>query len=149
MGMIANGRAKHEPTFVPSLIVKHEREPAREADERTQVESLAEIPTRTNQDVVQRLKEMLVGLTSEPRAAINDIEKEVGLMRDRIAEREQVLVDAIDQHANLSREAVHGMEVVRKALAQIRDAFNAAMRPMAILDQPAEATPIGSDERQA
>src|SRR5215216_2844215 len=73
---------------------------------------------------------MLAGMTWEPRAAINDIEQEIGLLRDRIAEREQVLVEAIDQHANLSKEAVRGMGVVRQAVAQIRDAFNVAMRPI-------------------
>lgn len=50
-------------------------------------------------------------------------------MRDLIAVREQTFVEAIDQHANLSKEAVHGMGVVRQALAQIRAAFNAAMPP--------------------
>ena len=79
-------------------------------------------------------------MTWEPRAAINDIEQEIGVLRDRIAEREQVLVEAIDQHANLSKEAVRGMGVVRQAVAQIRDAFNAAIRPMPILDHRPEAT---------
>jgi hypothetical protein len=92
---------------------------------------------------------MLAGMTWEPRAAINDIEQEIGLLRDRIAEREQVLVEAIDQHANLSKEAVRGMGVVRQAVAQIRDAFNVAMRPIPILDDQAGATNPGSDDRRA
>jgi hypothetical protein len=151
MRMMSNGRAKHESTFVPSLIAKQQPEPAVEDDERSQVENLPESPSLTTQvpDGAQRLKEMLVGLTREPRAAIKDIEQEIGLLRDRIAEREQVLVEAIDQHANLSREAVHGMGVVRQALAQIRDAFNAAMRPMAVLDHQVEATPLGSGDGRA
>jgi hypothetical protein len=146
MGMIA--RAKNESTFVPSLIAKQQREPARDADERSQVENLPEIPTRTNQgpDAAQRIKEMLASMAWEPRAAINDIEQEIGSLRDRIAEREQVLVEAIDQHANLSKEAVRGMGVVRKAVAQIRDAFNVAMAPTPILDHQAGATNSGSDD---
>jgi hypothetical protein len=52
-----------------------------------------------------------------------------------IAVREQMLVEAIDQHATLSKEAVREIGVVRQALAQIRDAFNTAMRPTPILDQ--------------
>jgi hypothetical protein len=51
----------------------------------------------------------------------------------------------IDQHASLSKEAVHGMGVVRKALEQIRDAFNAAIRPTPILVHQAEATHPGSE----
>jgi hypothetical protein len=84
---------------------------------------------------------MVAGMTREPRAAINEIEREIGLLRDLIAEREQMLVEAIDRHANLSKEAVRG--VVRQALAQIRDAFNAAMRPTPILDHQAAATNPG------
>jgi hypothetical protein len=149
MGMIA--RAKNESTFVPSLIAKQQREPAREADERSQVESLPEIPTRTSQspDAVQRLKELLASMTWEPRAAINDIEQEIGSLRDRIAEREQVLVEAIDQHASLSKEAVRGMGMVRKAVAQIRDAFNVAMAPTPVLDRQPGATNSASDDRGA
>ncbi|MFL5003569.1 MAG: DUF1153 domain-containing protein [Xanthobacteraceae bacterium] len=151
MGMISNARAKNETSFVPSLIAKQQREPARDADERSQVENRSEVPTRASPtpDGAQRLKEMLAGMTWEPRAAINDIEQEIGLLRDRIAEREQVLVEAIDQHANLSKEAVRGMGVVRQAVAQIRDAFNVAMRPIPILDDQAGATNPGSDDRRA
>ena len=133
MGIVANARAKSESNYVPSLIAKQQREPARDADERSQVENVSEMPTPMSQNPA-RLKEMLASMTWAPRAAINDIEQEIGLMRDLIAEREQALVEAIDQHANLSDEAVRGMGVVRKALAQIRDAFNAAMRPTPILD---------------
>jgi hypothetical protein len=151
MGMISNGRSKYESTFVPSVIGKQQRESARGNDERSQVDSLSEILTRASQipDGAQRLKEMVAGMTREPRAAINEIEQEIGLLRNLIAEREQMLVEAIDQHANLSTEAVRGMGVVRKALAQIRDAFNAAMRPMPMLDHQAEATNPGSDDLRA
>jgi hypothetical protein len=88
---------------------------------------------------------MVAGMTREPRAAINEIEQEIGLLKDLIAEREQMLIEAIDQHASLSKEAVHGMGVVRKALEQIRDAFNAAIRPTPILVHQAEATHPGSE----
>src|SRR5215211_5829623 len=139
MGMISNGRA----ALVPNVMAKPQREPARDDDARSQVDNLSEILTRASQtpDGAQRLKEMLASMTREPRAAISEIEQEIGLLRDLIAEREQMLVEAIDQHANLSKEAVRGMGVVRQALAQIRDAFNVAMRPMPILDQQLEANP--------
>jgi hypothetical protein len=39
--------------------------------------------------------DMVAGMTREPRAAINKIEQEIGLLRDLIAEREQMLVEAI------------------------------------------------------
>ena len=139
MGMISNGRAKYESTLVPSLTAKQQREPGRDNDERSQVDNLSEILTRASQtpDGTQRLKEILASMTREPRAAINEIEQEIGLLRDRIAARELMLIEAIDQHANLSKEAVRGMGVVRKALEQIRDAFNAALPPTAILDHHA------------
>jgi hypothetical protein len=57
-----------------------------------------------------------------------------------------MLVEAIDEHTNLSKEAVHGLGVVRKAVGQIRDAFNAAMRPTPALTQQVEATSMASDE---
>ena len=128
MGMISNGRA----ALVPSVMAKPQREPVRDNDARARVDNLSEILTRASQapDGTRRLKEMVANMTREPRAAISEIEQEIGLLRDLIAEREQMLVEAIDQHANLSTEAVRGMGVVRKALAQIRDAFNAAIRPM-------------------
>jgi len=128
---------------MPSLTAKQPRQPARDNDEHSHVDNLSEILTRASQapDGAQRLKEMVAGMTREPRAAISEIEQEIGLLRDLIAEREQMLVEAIDQHANLSKEAVRGMGVVRQALAQIRDAFNVAMRPMPILDQQLEANP--------
>jgi Glu-tRNA(Gln) amidotransferase subunit E-like FAD-binding protein len=150
MGMMSNGRGKYGSTLVPSVIAKQQREPTRDNDERPQVDNLSEILSRASHtlDGAQRLKEMLASMTREPRAAITEIEQEIGLLRDLIAEREQVLVEAIDQHANLSKEAVHGMGVVRKALAQIRDAFNAAIRPMPIVDHRA-ATNTGSDDRPA
>ena len=151
MGMISNGRGKYESTFVPSVIAKQQREPTRDNDERPQVDNISEILSRASHtlDGAQRLKEMIASMTREPRAAISEIEKEIGFLRDLIAEREQVLVEAIDQHANLSKEAVHGMGVVRKALVQIRDAFNSAMRPTPILDQQAEATSPGGDDPRA
>ena len=138
MGMISNGRA----ALVPSVMAKQQREPARDNAARSQVDDLSQILTRASQtpDGAQRVKEMLASMTREPRAAISEIEQEIGLLRDLIAEREQMLVEAIDQHANLSTEAVRGMGVVRKALAQIRVAFNAAIRPMPILDHQPELT---------
>lgn len=149
MGMISNARAKSESTFVASLVARQQREPARDADGRSQVENPVEIPARISHaaDGAQRLKELLASLTWEPRAAINEIEQEIGLLRDRIAEREQVLIEAIDQHDSLSKEAVRGMGVVRKAVAQIRDAFNVATHPLPALDPLAEATSPGSDDR--
>ena len=124
----ANGSAP-----MPPLITDQQRELAveREFDERPQRDSLSDIVTRANQtpDGTQRLKEIVAGITREPRAAIKEIEQEIASLRDLIAVREQTLVEAIDQHANLSKEAVHGMGVVRQALAQIRTAFKAAMPP--------------------
>jgi hypothetical protein len=143
MGMISNGRA----TLAPSLLAKQEREPALDNDGPPQVDSLSEILSGAShvRDGAHRLKEMVAGMTREPRAAINEIEQEIGLLKDLIAEREQMLIEAIDQHASLSKEAVHGMGVVRKALEQIRDAFNAAIRPTPILVHQAEATHPGSE----
>jgi hypothetical protein len=140
MGMIGNGRAKSDLAFTPSIVARQQRDAIINDDERPEIEKLGEIAVRASQasDVVHRLKEMLVSLTREPRAAISDLEQEIGLLKDRIAEREQVLVQAIDQHANLSKEAVHGMGVVRKALAQIRDAYKAAMLP--VTDNQPEAS---------
>ena len=144
MGLMENGRTKYDSTSMPRLMNKQERElpEQRELNGRPQPDNLSEILTRASQtpDGVQRLKEMVASITREPRTAINEIEQEIGSLRDLIAVREQVLVEAIDQHANLSKEAVRGMGVVRQALAQIRDAFNAAMRPTPILDKQAEGT---------
>jgi hypothetical protein len=92
---------------------------------------------------------MVTGMIRGPRAAINEIEQEIGSLRDLIAVREQTLAEAIDQHANLSKEAVRGMGVVCQALAEIRDAFNAAMRPTPILDQQAEVTSHPSNDQRA
>ena len=125
MGLMENGRAKYDPTPVPRL---REIGLQREFEERSSRKDL--VDAREGTEGTKRLKEMVEGMTREPRAAIDAIEREIGSLRDLIAEREQMLVEAIDQHANLSTEAVRGMDVVRKALAQIRDAFNAAIRPM-------------------
>jgi hypothetical protein len=132
MRLNGDGRAKYDSAPMPPLTTNHQREPVqREFDEQRQRDNLPEILTRVSQtpDGTLRLKEIVAGITREPRAAINEIEQEIDSLRDLIAVREQTLVEAIDQHANLSKEAVRGMGVVRQALAQIRDAFNAAMCP--------------------
>jgi len=121
MGLIGNGRAKSESTPLPH--------------------SVSGILTRASQtlDGPQQLKELIAAVTLEPRAAINRIEQEIGWLRELLADREQTLVEAIDQHANLSKEAVRGMGVVQKALSQIGDAFNAAMRPIPDTRSPSQA----------
>jgi hypothetical protein len=124
----ANGSASIPPVMTnqqPELAIRHE------FDERPQRDKLSDILTRASQTPgsTQQLKEIVASITREPRAAINEIEQEIASLRDLIAVREQTLVEAIDQHANLSKEAVHGMGVVRQALAQIRTAFKAAMPP--------------------
>jgi hypothetical protein len=50
MGMISNGRAKYESTFVPGPMAKQQREPARDNDERSQFDNLSEILTRGEPD---------------------------------------------------------------------------------------------------
>lgn len=144
MGLMGNGRGKYDSTSMSRVISKQQRElpEQRDLDERPQRDNLSEILTRASQapDSIQRLKEMVANVTREPRAAINEIEQEIGSLRDLISVREQVLVEAIDEHANLSKETVRGMGVVRQALAQIRDAFNSAMRPTPLLDQQSGAT---------
>jgi hypothetical protein len=152
MRLNGNGQAKYDSAPMPPLTTNHQRELVqREFDEQRQRDNLPEILTRVSQtpDGTQRLKEIVAGITREPRAAINEIEHEIDSLRDLIAVREQTLVEAIDQHANLSKEAVRGMGVVRQALAQIRDAFNAAMRPTPILDQQPEVTSHASNDRRA
>jgi hypothetical protein len=152
MRLNGNGQANYDSAPMPPLTTNHHRELVqREFDEQRQRDNLPEILTRVSQtpDDTRRLKEMVAGMTREPRAAINEIEQEIGSLRDLIAVREQTLVEAIDQHASLSKEAVRGMGVVRQALAQIRDAFNAAMRPTPILDQQAEVTSPASNDRRA
>jgi hypothetical protein len=124
----ANGSASMPPVMTnqqPELAIRHE------FDERPQRDKLSDILTRASQTPgsTQQIKEIVASITREPRAAINEIEQEIASLRDLIAVREQTLVEAIDQHANLSKEAVHGMGVVRQALAQIRAAFKAAMPP--------------------
>jgi hypothetical protein len=150
MALLGNGRAKYEPD--PLRVVSR---PPRElgfpldVDGRPPRDNLSDILNRASNatDGSQRLKEIITGITQEPRAAMNQIEQEIGSLRDMIAVREQMLAEAIDQHATLSKEAVHGLGVVRKAVGQIRDAFNAAMRPTPLLDvdQQAEATSIAVD----
>jgi len=141
MGMMLIGRGKHDLPFAPT-VADQQPEPARDADERPQVAKLSEISSRASHAVegTQRLKEIISGIAKEPRAAINEIEDEIGLLRALIAEREQTLIEAVEQHANLSKEAVHGIGVVRRALSQIRDAFNATIRPMPGTDVEVETT---------
>jgi hypothetical protein len=149
MGIIGNGGLRHETEPTLSLTAKQQREPAvREPEERPQRDDFSRILARASQtpDDSRRLKEIIAGITQEPRAAINEIEQEIGSLRDIIVLREQMLVEAIDEHTNLSKEAVHGLGVVRKAVGQIRDAFNAAMRPTPALTQQVEATSMASDE---
>jgi hypothetical protein len=150
MGLVGNGRAKYDSAPLPRLMTNPQRELTvqRDLGERPERDNLSEILTRTP-DGTQRLKEMVAGMTREPRAAINEIEQEIASLRDLIAVREQTLVEAIDQHANLSKEAARGMDVVRQALGQIRDAFNAAMRPTPMLDQQAEVTSQARNDRRA
>jgi hypothetical protein len=139
MALIGNGRAKYDAPPVPRLMSKEQSELAapRDPDGRPHRDGISEILPRVSQtrDGTQQLKEIVAAVTQEPRAAINAIEQEIGSLRDMIAVREQILVEAIDQHATLSKEAVRGIGVVRQALAQIRDAFNAAMRPTPVLHQ--------------
>jgi hypothetical protein len=153
MGLIGNGRARDEAAPMPHLIFKQQSERAvsRDLNEPPQRDGLSAILTRASQtrDGTDRLKKIVAGMTQEPRAAINQIEQEIGSLRDAMAMREQVLLEAIDQHANLSEEAVRGMGVLRQALAQIRDAFNAAMHPTPILDEQTEATSHPSNDRRA
>jgi hypothetical protein len=129
MVSVGNGQFRHESEAVPPVAIKHDGElEALERHESPQREDLSHILARASQDPHdhRRLKELIAGLTQEPRAAINHIEQEIGSLRDMMAVREQVLFEAIDEHSKLSKEAVHGLGVVRKALGQIRDAFKAA-----------------------
>lgn len=129
MVSVGNGQFRHEKQPVPPVAIKHDDE--LEAFERhgsPQREDLSHILARASQDPDddRRLKELIAGLTQEPRAAINQIEQEIGSLREMMATREQALFEAIDEHKKLSKQAVHGLGVVRKALGQIRDAFRAA-----------------------
>jgi len=151
MGIIGNGRLRNEAEPMPLLTAQHQREPGqREAEEWPLRDDLSHILARASQspDHSQRLKEILAGITQEPRAAINQIEQEITSLRDMMAWREQMLVEAIDEHTNLSKEAVHGLGVVRKALGQIRDAFKAASRPTPTIDRELDASSAGSDRPQ-
>ena len=133
MGLNGNGRAEYGSVAMPPMLTHQTREPAeqRELAPRPHRDNLSEILARASKspDGTQQLKEIVAGITLEPRAAIEEIEQEIASLRGQIAVREQTLVEAIGQHANLSKEAVRGMGVVRQALAQIRDAFDAAMPP--------------------
>jgi len=111
-----------------------------ERHESPQHDDLSRILARASQtpDDDRRLKELIAGVTQEPRAAINHIEQEIGSLREMMAMREQALFEAIDEHTKLSKEAVHGLGVVRKALWQIRDAFKAASRSTSARDEELE-----------
>ena len=91
-----------------------------ERHESPQHDDLSRILARASQtpDDDRRLKELIAGVTQEPRAAINHIEQEIGSLREMMAMREQALLEAIDEHTKLSKEAVHGLGVVRKALGR-------------------------------
>src|SRR5215204_1609789 len=133
MGLNGNGRAEYGSVAMPPMLTHQTREPAeqRELAPRPHRDNLSEILARASKspDGTEQLKEIVAGITREPRAAIDEIEQEIASLRGQIAVREQTLVEAIGQHANLSKEAVRGMGVVRQALVQIRDAFDAAMPP--------------------
>jgi hypothetical protein len=134
MGLIGNGRLRTEAEPLAHFNIQPQREAvARDPEERSRREDDLHLSRPESPDDA-RVKEIIAGITQEPRAAINQIEQEIGSLRDMIAVREQMLVEAIDEHRNLSKEAVRGLGVVRKALGQIRDAFNAAMRPTPIVD---------------
>ena len=129
MGIVGNGRVNQEAE--PVAIVTAEHEPnVVETQESTRRDELSRILARTSQSPFddRQLKEMLAAITREPRAAIHQIEQEIGSLREMMAARERMLVEAIADHSRLSKEAVHGLDVVRKALGQIRDAFKAATR---------------------
>jgi hypothetical protein len=134
MGTIGNGRISHEAEPVSIVTAEHEASAA-EPQESTRHDELSRILARASQSSLderplndRQLKEMVAAITQEPRAAINQIEQEIGSLREMMAAREQMLIDAVTEHSRLSEEAVHGLGVVRKALGQIRDAFKAATR---------------------
>jgi archaellum component FlaC len=138
MGIIGNGRLRQEAEPMPPSPTDQQREAElREPEGRSPRNDLSGILARVSQtpDDTGRLKETIGGITQEPRAAINQIEQEISSLRDLMALREQMLLEAIDEHTNLSKEAVHGLGVVRKALGQIRDAFDATMRQIPALHQ--------------
>jgi hypothetical protein len=150
MGLMGNGRAKHEPPPMPRLVPKPLGEATlpRDFDELPQRDALSDILARAEiPGGADRLKEIVAEMIQEPRGAIKHIEEEIGSLRDMLSVREQMLVEAIEEHATLSKEAVRGMGVVRNALAQIRNAFNVAMRPTPVLDQQLEATSLASHQR--
>jgi hypothetical protein len=134
MGIVGNGRVNQEAE--PVAIVTAEHEPnVVETQESTRRDELSRILARASQSSLderplndRQLKEMVAAITQEPRAAINQIEEEIGSLREMMAARERMLIEAIADHSRLSKEAVHGLDVVRKALGQIRDAFKAATR---------------------
>ena len=142
--MAMNGNGQANGSALPPVMTNQQPELAirHEFDEQPQRNKLSDILTRASQTPgsTQRIKEIVASITREPRAAINEIEQEIASLRDLIAVREQTLVEAIDQHANLSKEAVHGMGVVRQALAQIRTAFKAAMPPTPAARSASQAT---------
>jgi hypothetical protein len=132
MRSIGNGRVNHEPEPMPIMTAEHESSAA-EPQESSRLDELSRILARASQSAPDdhqlddgQLKEMVAAITQEPRAAINQIEEEIGSLREMMAARERMLIEAIADHSRLSKEAVHGLGVVRKALGQIRDAFKAA-----------------------
>jgi hypothetical protein len=143
MATIGSGGAKPDTTPVLRAVTKSPQQPpvSRELDDalRAAVSNIGPRAPRAP-DGTQQVKDMVAALTREPRAAIEGIEREIGALRDMLTVREQVLVEAIEQHAALSSEAVHGMGVVRQAIEQIRDAFHHAMRPMPMLEPPAKGS---------
>jgi hypothetical protein len=148
MGLMGSGRTKHEPPPIPRLVVKQPREVTlpRDFDEPPPADALSDILARAEiPDSAERLREIVAEMTQEPRSAIKQIEEEIGALRDMMAVREQVLIEAIVEHAAASKEAVRGMGVVRNALAQIRNAFDVAMRPAPGSDQHARSR--ASEER--
>ena len=148
MDITGNGRLRDEEPMPRSTAKLQPEAALRGPEEGPRRDDFSQILARASQtpDDPRRLKEIIAGITQEPRAAINQIEQEIGSLRDKLAMREQMLFEAIDDHANLSKEAVHGLGVVRKALGQIRDAFNAAMRPAPAIHQQVEGTSVASDE---
>ena len=87
MGLMENGRAKYDPTPVPRL---REIGLQREFEERSSPKNLED--AREGTEGTKRLKEMVEGMTREPRAAIDAIEREIGSLRDLIPSASRCLL---------------------------------------------------------
>lgn len=98
------------------------------------------------EDGAQRLREIVIATSQGPRAAANGLQGDVESVLAMIAQREKLLLEAIDEHVSLCQQAAAGITIMQRAAEQIAQSYSAAMHPKPVNPETAPAEERAVDQ---